>query len=356
MSWALSVCPRGKLAPARIDLATLFAKASRLVPLLKAAAAIHLCALVALLEANEGSVLVLLSGAALVILMFTRFGGGLVRAADLAGESERSPSEHLAAVRAALASSEIGGPPPPACSHGFEPGMASATRRVFEARSQASAELMARVSHELRTPLNAVIGFSDLMGQHLFGPVGHPRYEEYVRHIQTSGRDLLKSAEDTLLLTALLAAPETPGPRACLDLERLASEAWAFLGDRAAARRLQLVIQAQSRLAVLGESRVLRQALINLFDAAIGRAAEGETIRLSASLAGAAVEIELSVRGPQAAPSAQDHPLPVCLARLLLEFQNAALTISARADGHWSAATVLEAAVQQDFFAAPALG
>src|SRR5687768_10332635 len=85
-------------------------------------------------------------------------------------------------------------------------------RGIRTAQSRAVADLMARVSHELSTPLNAVIGFSDLMGHGLLGPIGHPRYAEYVRHTQESGRELLKWSGDTLVLTALLAMPEAAGP------------------------------------------------------------------------------------------------------------------------------------------------
>ena len=77
---------------------------------------------------------------------------------------------------------------------------------------------MARVSHELRTPLNAVIGFSDVMDSELLGPVGHPRYREYARHIRDSGRELLKSAEDTLAITALLANPGSLDRTTCARL------------------------------------------------------------------------------------------------------------------------------------------
>ena len=72
---------------------------------------------------------------------------------------------------------------------------------------------MARVNHELRTPLNAVIGFSEVMALEMFGPLGNERYQEYVRHIRDSAGDLLKSAEDTLALTALLTNARNPPRR-----------------------------------------------------------------------------------------------------------------------------------------------
>ena len=219
------------------------------------------------------------------------------------------------------------------------------------AQTRAVADLMARVSHELRTPLNAVIGFSDLMGQGLFGPIGDPRYAEYVRFIQDSGRELLKSTEDTLVLTALLAMPEASGPRATLDVRALATEAWVSLAERAAARHLRLIVEASPGVAVLGEARVLRQALVNLFAEAISRAAAGAAIVVSTISADAVVEVEIAV--PQEPGCAARSSLHVCLARALLEFEDAALAVSAQAESTWRAVTVLEAAVQQDFFAVP---
>ena len=43
-----------------------------------------------------------------------------------------------------------------------------------------------------RTP-KAIIGFSDLMGREIFGPLGHARYADYAAHIKDSGDALLKS-------------------------------------------------------------------------------------------------------------------------------------------------------------------
>ncbi|MEI9904022.1 MAG: histidine kinase dimerization/phospho-acceptor domain-containing protein [Asticcacaulis sp.] len=46
------------------------------------------------------------------------------------------------------------------------------------------------VSHELRTPLNSIIGFSDILHQELYGPLGSPHYVEYAGIIKESGTKL----------------------------------------------------------------------------------------------------------------------------------------------------------------------
>ncbi len=53
-----------------------------------------------------------------------------------------------------------------------------AAQKRAEAANRAKSQFLANMSHELRTPLNAIIGFTDLMRQGTFGPLGSdPRYE-----------------------------------------------------------------------------------------------------------------------------------------------------------------------------------
>jgi signal transduction histidine kinase len=67
--------------------------------------------------------------------------------------------------------------------------------------ARAKAAFLAAMSHELKTPLNAVIGFSDIMRQQLFGPVGEERYRSYVADIHDNGRRLLAMINDILDLS-----------------------------------------------------------------------------------------------------------------------------------------------------------
>ena len=69
-----------------------------------------------------------------------------------------------------------------------------------ENANQSKSEFLANMSHELRTPLNAINGFSDIMKKEMFGPLGDPRYKEYVNDILFSGQHLLSLINDLSLI------------------------------------------------------------------------------------------------------------------------------------------------------------
>src|SRR3989440_11295681 len=59
----------------------------------------------------------------------------------------------------------------------------------LEVASRHKSEFLANMSHELRTPLNAIIGFSQVLGQRLFGPL-NAKQEEYLDDILASENHL----------------------------------------------------------------------------------------------------------------------------------------------------------------------
>lgn len=83
------------------------------------------------------------------------------------------------------------------------------TRQLAAAYAEAAAgsetktRFLAMMNHELRTPLNSVIGFAEMMAAEMFGPLGNPKYQEYLDHISGSGRHLLGIINDVLDLAAL---------------------------------------------------------------------------------------------------------------------------------------------------------
>src|SRR5206468_3878579 len=59
--------------------------------------------------------------------------------------------------------------------------------RQIEAANRHKSEFLANVSHELRTPLNAIIGFSEVLGERMFGELNE-KQAEYTEDILSSGR------------------------------------------------------------------------------------------------------------------------------------------------------------------------
>src|SRR5690606_38481215 len=55
----------------------------------------------------------------------------------------------------------------------------------------AKSRFLASMSHELRTPLNAILGFSEVMGDEVLGPMQNETYRDYAKDINASGHHLL---------------------------------------------------------------------------------------------------------------------------------------------------------------------
>jgi len=223
-------------------------------------------------------------------------------------------------------------------------------RASFDQKDRTWTDLMARVSHDLRTPLNAVMGFSEMMALELFGPLGDHRYQDYVHHIRDSAAELLKSAEDTMALTALMASPGRRDAACACNLELLTVDAWAFVARTAQGRALDLTAFVPSELEVLGEPRALRQIMVNLMSEAVSRAAHGERVIVAAIADGELVEIAVSVARERPRAPRKGGSLALCLARTLLEMHGTSLIeVEGQSQG-WRAVTVLDRAAQPDFF------
>lgn len=72
------------------------------------------------------------------------------------------------------------------------------SKEAAERANLAKSSLLSTMGHELRTPLNAIIGFSELIKQQTYGPVGVPEYEEFIGDINSAGTLLLNGINDVL--------------------------------------------------------------------------------------------------------------------------------------------------------------
>lgn len=160
--------------------------------------------------------------------------------------------------------------------------------------NKAKADFLAVMSHELRTPLNAVIGFSDLIRDQAFGPVGHRKYIEYGNDIFTSGQHLLSLISEILDITRANAGTLTLD-RQPVDLAALAEKCLTLMTPQAVRQRISIdVVDRCGPNIVLGDEVRLTQILTNLINNAVKSSPEGGRIRIKISPAGTA-EIALRV-------------------------------------------------------------
>jgi PAS domain S-box-containing protein len=149
-----------------------------------------------------------------------------------------------------------------------EDGLRMAKEQADQA-NLAKSLFLAHVSHELRTPLNAVIGFSELMKEEMFGPLGHPRYIEYMQDISASGIHLLQLIGDILDLSAIEAG-KLELYEEKTELIHLISEALLMIEPRAISKGVELRVELQNpELRLFVDIRRFKQILINILSNAI---------------------------------------------------------------------------------------
>lgn len=148
--------------------------------------------------------------------------------------------------------------------------------------NRTKSEFLANMSHEFRTPLNAVIGFSDTMRQQVLGPLGNPRYGEYVDNIHHSGQHLLAIINDILDLSKIEAG-QLEIEDEVVDIAGLIEESLILIMPRAAEAELEVAVQADPGLPPVRASKIkLKQALVNLLANAVRFTAPGGRIDIAA--------------------------------------------------------------------------
>jgi PAS domain S-box-containing protein len=166
-----------------------------------------------------------------------------------------------------------------------------AAQERAEAANRAKSTFLANMSHELRTPLNAVIGFSDIMRDEIFGPLGHERYTEYATLIYDSGQLLLDLITDILDMAKIEAGKlELNFER--VDLAEAIEDCVRLLRERAKKSNVQLIFdEDQEGLSVLADRRAVKQILLNLLSNALKFTQAGGRVDVEANFAGDRVSI-----------------------------------------------------------------
>jgi signal transduction histidine kinase len=175
-------------------------------------------------------------------------------------------------------------------------------RDEAEAANRAKTDFLTNMSHELRTPLSAVIGFSEMIVNETFGPVGQPQYREFADDILHAGRHLMEVITDILDIAKAQSGTIELQKRTVRP-EAVMRAAVRIVHEKARDANITLVSQIGEHLPTVEADTVrLRQVLLNLLSNAIKFTSAGGTITADVSRHPLGVAFRISDSGAGMAP------------------------------------------------------
>ena len=151
-----------------------------------------------------------------------------------------------------------------------------------ELANRAKSQFLANMSHELRTPLNAIIGFSEVIRDQMYGPVGADKYLRYAADIRESGGHLLGIVNSILDMSKIEAGIFELNEGPC-DIGEMIESAMRMVEDRARQSGVALEQAVEQGLPPLeADERVLKQVLLNLLSNAVKFTTSGGRVTIAA--------------------------------------------------------------------------
>ncbi len=202
-----------------------------------------------------------------------------------------------------------------------------AARRSAEAANAQKSDFLAKISHEIRTPLNAIIGFSEVMMEERFGPIGNDRYRAYLNDIHLSGQHLMSLINDLLDLSKVEAGKLELSFEA-IAVNSMIQECVALMQPQANRERIIIRTSLSADVPnVVADRRSFRQILLNLLSNAIKFTRAGGQVIVSSTLE-ASGEVVLRIRDTGVGMSEKD------IETALKPFRQLATIEDRRAAGH----------------------
>ena len=168
-------------------------------------------------------------------------------------------------------------------------------RQEAEKASTAKSEFLAKISHEIRTPLNAVIGFSEVMMDERFGPIGNDRYRQYLKDIHSSGEHLVSLLNDLLDLSKIEAG-KLDLTFVTVNLNDLVQQCVAIMQQEANRERVIIRTSLHGNLPpIVADARSVRQIALNILSNSIKFTGAGGQI-IVATAVSEDQEVSLRVR------------------------------------------------------------
>ncbi|KQT55285.1 MULTISPECIES: ATP-binding protein [unclassified Aureimonas] len=226
-----------------------------------------------------------------------------------------------------------------------------------EGANRAKTTFLANMSHELRTPLNAIIGFSEIMREGSFGPLGCGKYTEYASDIHDSGHYLLKLINDILDMSKIEAGRLILAEEQ-IDLSEIVTEATKIVEVQAAKKDLRIRSEGPEQLMLFADRRATKQILLNLLANAVKFTGTNGEVRVRARVCEDAAFVSISDTGigiPKASLQSLGKPfeqveneltrthkgtgLGLAIARSLVELHGGRMRITSRV-GHGTVVSI----------------
>jgi PAS domain S-box-containing protein len=167
--------------------------------------------------------------------------------------------------------------------------------REVERANQLKSEFLASMSHELRTPLHTVIGFAELLGEEIEGPLNE-KQKRFINHIHKDSMHLLELINDILDLSRVESG-RLRMERETFDVAQSVEEALASIRPGATAKSLSIGADIAVSTAIYADRVRFKQILYNLLSNAVKFTPEQGKIRVEAHLRDEFVEITVSDTG-----------------------------------------------------------
>ena len=163
--------------------------------------------------------------------------------------------------------------------------------------NRAKSKFLATMSHEFRTPLNAILGFSELMKNQFFGPIGSDKYAGYLQDIHDSGEHMLELVNDVLDISSIEAGKRKFVSEA-ININELLTNCIRNVQNLAENAGVRLTLNLEDELPLLSaDKRSLTQILQNLLSNAIKFTDKNGLILLTAINSGETISISVKDEG-----------------------------------------------------------
>jgi len=213
--------------------------------------------------------------------------------------------------------------------------------------------LPAVLAHELRSPIGAVHGFSSLIAQEAYGPIGDKRYIEAARQMMMACRHM-ESLVENILEISKHENGDAEVKEEIIDLYDLTSNVQSWLQHQVV--EAQVIVRPRIGLddmRVRGDSRRIRQAFLNIMENAIRYTPKGGYIDIQITVVeSGAVELTVCNDLPQVdgiqvqhdgASSITGHGLGLYITRSQMQAHGGDLKVFPNGDGRAMAVLSLPA-------------